>query len=449
MKFFTFDIHRRNILRLALPAIAGLSTQMLLSLVDTAMVGRLPNAEYSLAAMGIGFLATWAVVSFFSSLATGTHVLIARHFGRKNYKECGDVLNTSLIISIILGISVAFLIVYFAFDIADFFAVDKTVGHYAGEYLFYRFLGIPFFLISASYRGFYFGIGKTKIFMYSGILTNLLNIIFDYIFIYGDFGIKGMGLAGAGLGSSLATIIDSLFYFVISTFKSYREKFKYFKKFKYNSNIANSIVKIALPVSFQNIFTLTGFLVFIAITGLIGTLQQAASQITVSAMFLSLMPSFGFGIAAQTFVGNKLGQNNVSLAKFYGFETSKIATAYTIFIGIIFVLFPKIILLALTKQNNIIVLAIPILRIAGFAQVFFGVGIVLASGLQSAGESFFVMMSDIIVNWVIFIPLAYILGVVMHFGIIGAWSVMPLYTVLYAIVIFLKFKYGRWIKYKD
>jgi Na+-driven multidrug efflux pump len=208
-------------------------------------------------------------------------------------------------------------------------------------------------------------------------------------------------------------------------------------------------VKIALPVSFQNIFTLTGFLVFIAITGLIGTLQQAASQITVSAMFLSLMPSFGFGIAAQTFVGNKLGQNNVPLAKFYGFETSKIATAYTIFIGIIFVLFPKIILSALTKQNNIIELAIPILRIAGFAQVFFGVGIVLASGLQSAGESFFVMMSDIIVNWVIFIPLAYILGVVMHFGIIGAWSVMPLYTVLYAIMIFLKFKYGKWVRYKD
>ena len=76
-------------------------------------------------------------------------------------------------------------------------------------------MGIPFFLISVSYRGFFFGINKTKIFMFSGVITNFLNVIFNYTFIYGEFGAPRMGLAGAGLGSTLATLFDVFFYSAI------------------------------------------------------------------------------------------------------------------------------------------------------------------------------------------------------------------------------------------
>jgi Na+-driven multidrug efflux pump len=113
MKYSLFTKDHKYILNLALPAIAGLSTQMVVSLVDTAMVGRLPHAEYYLAAMGIGVIATWAVISLFSSLATGTHVLIARAYGGSKYNECGRVLNTSLILSILIGIVVSFIVVFF------------------------------------------------------------------------------------------------------------------------------------------------------------------------------------------------------------------------------------------------------------------------------------------------------------------------------------------------
>ena len=105
--------------------------------------------------------------------------------------------------------------VFFAYDISHFFAADPTVGQYAGDFIFYRFIGIPFFLISVSYRGFYFGINKTKIFMFSGIITNLLNIFFNYMLIYGKFGMPRMGVAGSALGSTIATLFDMLFYFVV------------------------------------------------------------------------------------------------------------------------------------------------------------------------------------------------------------------------------------------
>ncbi|MEJ5261892.1 MAG: MATE family efflux transporter, partial [Ignavibacterium sp.] len=287
----------KKILHIALPAIAGLSTQMIVSLVDTAMVGRLSEATYALAAMGIGVLATWALISFFSSLATGTHVIVARRFGQKDFIECGNTLNNSLLISLSIGIIVAAIGAFFAKPIADLFASDDQVAHYASEYIFFRFLGIPFFLISVSYRGFYFGISKTKIFMISGIITNLLNIIFNYIFIFGNFGMPRMGLAGAGLGSTLATSFDFFFYTAIMLLPSYRNRFQNFKKIKIDWEVIKAIWKISIPVSLQNVFILIGFLIFVAITGIIGTQEQAATQATISTLFISFLPCFGFEIA--------------------------------------------------------------------------------------------------------------------------------------------------------
>ena len=122
MNPFPVNNYYKKVLRIALPAIAGLSTQMVLSLVDTAMVGRLPESVYALAAMGLGVLATWALISFFSSLATGTHVLVARKYGESDYTSCGKILNNSIYLSFVIGSIVAMIAVFFAYDISHFFA---------------------------------------------------------------------------------------------------------------------------------------------------------------------------------------------------------------------------------------------------------------------------------------------------------------------------------------
>jgi multidrug resistance protein, MATE family len=444
MNLLPVNNYYKKILQVALPAIAGLSTQMVVSLVDTAMVGRLEEATYALAAMGIGVLATWALISFFSSLATGIHVVVARKYGERDFISCGITLNNSLLISVIIGVVVAAIGVFFASPIAHLFAADPRVGNYASEYIYYRFMGIPFFLISVSYRGFFFGINKTKIFMFSGAITNLLNVIFNYVFIYGAFGFPRMGLAGAGLGSTLATMFDGLFYMAIILLPSYRNRFQNFKHLIINKKIISAILKISLPVSFQNVFILIGFLSFVSITGLIGTLEQAATQAVISTLFISFLPCFGFGIAVQTLVGNNLGAKKIILAKIYGFETAKIATIYTIILGFIFTIIPQYVLLIITNDQTIIETAVPSLRVAGFAQIFYAVGVVLANALQAAGRSFYVMKAEVITNLVIFVPLAYFLGVYLELGLTWAWMALPVYIILYSLVIYLKFNSVDW-----
>jgi putative MATE family efflux protein len=440
MNIFPVNSYYKTILRVALPAIAGLSTQMVVSLVDAAMVGRLDNAEYALAAMGLGVMATWAVISFFSSLATGTHVLTARRYGKNDFNGCSQILNNSIYISVIIGILVVIAGVFLARPVAHFFSADPIVGYYTGEFIFYRLLGLPFFLISVSYRGFFFGISKTKIFMFSGVITNVLNIFFNALLIYGNWGFPRMGVAGAGLGSSLATSFDFIFYLAITLLPKYRSKYHFFKNLKFDFSVIKKLYSLAIPVSFQNIFILLGFLSFMAITGLVGTREQAASQAVVSTLFMSILPCFGFGIAAQTLVGNNLGSGKLQLAKIYGYETAKVATYYTLLLGIIFNLIPQYVLLIITTDQTIINAAIPALRVAGFAQIFYAIGVVLANGLQSAGKTLYVMLAESVTNLFIFVPLAYFLGVVLGFGLTWAWVGLPVYIITYSYIIYRKFR---------
>ncbi|PJA96844.1 MAG: MATE family efflux transporter [Ignavibacteriales bacterium CG_4_9_14_3_um_filter_34_10] len=439
MKVFPSKNDFAFIMRIAFPAIAGLSTQMIVSLIDAAMVGRIENAQVALAAMGIGMLATWAIVSFFSSLATGTQVLIAKAYGSKKISDYSLILNSSILLNSLVGIIVALVFFFFSGSIAQFFSADVEVGNQAGQYIFYRFLGLPFFLITVAFRGFYFGIGRTKVFMYSGILVNTLNVGLNYIFIYGEFGLPAMGLAGAAIGSTIATFADVVYYLIVSLSKEIKIKYNLFSNFNFSSYHIKSIIKISVPVSFQNISILIGFLSFISVIGLIGTKEQAASQVVFSSLLISLMPCFGFGIAAQTIFGNNLGAGKIKRGKEYIFDMIRISTLYTFTLAVIFIFIPEMILYIVTDDAGIIATAQPIMKIAGIGQLFYAAGIILANALQASGKSLFVMFSDVLSNWVIFVPLSYLLGVKLGLGFYWAWFALPFYSIFYSSINFYKF----------
>ncbi len=144
-------------------------------------------------------------------------------------------------------------------------------------------------------------------------------------------------------------------------------------------------MKISIPVSFQNILILLGFLVFAAIAGYVGTTEQAATQVVISALFLSFLPCFGFGTGAQTLVGQSMGKGQLDLAWRYGMEASRLATYYTIALGFVFIVFPDAVISVITNNPDVAAVARPLLQIAGAAQMFYAPGIVLAHALQAAG----------------------------------------------------------------
>jgi putative MATE family efflux protein len=435
----------RRVLRISTPAVAGLSSQMVVSVVEAAMVGRLQNTTIVLAAMGLGMLAAWAITSVFSSLATGTQVLVARRYGEREYEGAGDVLNSSLLLALFFGGVFGTPGFIFSHAIISFFSSDPAVAAAGTGYMQWRFIGLLFFLFVVSYRGFFNGIGHTKIFMYSAIIINLSNIVLNYLLVFGAFGFPAMGLTGAGCSSAISNAIGC-FYFLGATFlPAYRKRYRYYTHLRVRKEVLRQIVKISSPVSFQNILILLGFLVFVAITGMIGTSQQAASQVVITALYMSFLPCFGFGMGAQTLVGQSLGTARRELAKRYGLEAARLATYFTLALGTVFILFPDIVIIMITTNKEIAEIARPLLRIAGAAQIFYASGIVLAHALQAAGATVYVMLIEVLTHWVIFLPVSYILGVTLGLGIEGAWLALPLYIVSYSLLIFWKYNGGSWL----
>jgi multidrug resistance protein, MATE family len=438
----------RGVLRISTPAVAGLSSLMIVSVVETAMVGRLENTTVVLAAMGLGSLATWAITSVFSTLATGTHVLVARRAGEHDLGGAGAALNNSLLLSLSLGLLFGLPGYLFAHPIIAFFSSDPAVARAGTGYMQWRFLGLAVFLFVVSYRGFFNGIGHTKIFMYSAIVTNLSALVFDYLLIFGVLGLPRMGLTGVGIASTISNVLGLLFLFGTTFRPRYRREYGYYRHFGVKWDVMQQIVRISVPVSLQNLLILLGFLVFVAITGVIGTAEQAASQVVISALFMSFLPCFGFGTGAQTLVGQCLGRGELGLAKRYGYEAARHATYFTLLLGIVFVVFPEMVIGAITTDQGLVQVARPILQIVGVAQIFYAAGIVLAHALQAAGATVFVMWVEVLTHWVIFLPIAYLLGVVWGGGIVGAWLAMPVYIISYTTLIVRKYRRGSWLHLK-
>ena len=107
---------------------------------------------------------------------------------------------------------------------------------------------------------------------------------------------------------------------------------------------------------------------------------------------------------------------------------------------------PQYVLLIITNNQSIIEMAKPVLRLAGFAQIFYGIGIVLANGLQAAGRTVYVMNSEIITNLLLFVPLSYFLGIYLDLGLFWAWLALPFYIISYSTMIFIKFNSRNWYK---
>lgn len=435
----------RTVLKISTPAVAGLSMQMVVTVTETAMVGRLTGANIVLAAMALASLAAWAITSAFSSLATGTHVLVARRSGSRQHVGAGDVLNNSLLLSLFIGLLIGLPGYMFAYDFIDFFAANPDVAKAGTGYMQWRFIGIGFFLFVVSYRGFFNGIGHTKVFLYSAIIINVSNIVFNYILIFGGFGIPAMGLTGAGLAVALSNVVGWLFFIGATFLPEYRKTYKYYSKFSLRGDVLNQIVRISLPVSFQNILILLGFLVFAAIAGYIGTTEQAATQVVISALFMSFLPCFGFGMGAQTLVGQSLGNHEYKLAHRYGLEAARLATYFTILLGLLFILIPEAVISIITNDPEVTAIARPVLQIAGAAQMFYASGIVLAHALQAAGATVYVMWVEVLTHWVIFLPASYVLGVVLGAGLVGAWLALPAYIIAYSLLVYGKYRRGTWL----
>lgn len=431
----------KDVLRLATPVTLGMLTFTLLSIVDTAMLGRL--GAVPLAAAGVAGVLYFAVVFPISSMSVGTQSLVARRFGEGNETQCGQVLNTGLILCLTFGIPLVLAAPWLARVIAPLSSNDPQVLEAGTVYLQYRLLGSPFMLLNFVSSGFFAGIGKTKHQLVGSIVITATNILLDYVLIFGHAGFPKLGIQGAAIASSIALGVGSVYYLIVLTMPGYRSRYGAFRRPWFASKWFRPMVRLSSPILAQRILSNSAWAVFFALIARIGTVELAATNVIRSIYHLSIMIAVGFGTASAALIGQNLGANDPEKAEHLAWESVKLTTYAMIVIGILFLTIPGFVFRIYTAETSVIGAGRLSLMLLGFVQVFAGVALVLSLSLQGAGNTRYVMRAEFICV-MIYLPTVYLLGLRTPLGLVGAWTGEYVYWIALSIAMVWKFRTGSW-----
>ena len=432
----------KRVLALAGPAMASMMSHTLLTLVDTAMVGRL-GAD-ALAAVGIGGMVMYVVMSVFFAIDSGSRAIVSRYYGAGDCTKCGQVCQQALILSVFFGIVLTMAGWFFSDDIFRFMGAEAEVVTLGGEYLKLRLFAAVFIFAAFAFNGFFTGLGDTKTPMVVMISANSINVVFNYLLIFGTLGFPALGVKGAALATVIARFSGFVLYTIIilskQSLKAYRPRFKLSVRWER----MKQLIRIASPTSFEQVMQATGFLAFTIIITQLGTIPLAANNIGLNITMISFMPAYGFGVAASALVGQNLGAKRFDEAERSGWTAVVLGVVFMTFMGCVFFFFPKYLMMIFTNDPNVIEKGVTILKILAFFQPFDALHIVLGLALRGAADTKWVMASNLMITWLLFVPASYLFAFPLGFGLNGSWWGLALLLFAAGIVMTVRFRGGKW-----
>jgi len=434
---------RSRILTLALPIIGGMVSQNVLNLIDTAMVGSLGNA--ALAAVGLGSFVNFMSVAFFTGFSSGVQAMAARRIGEGKPERSAFALNGAIILSIVLGIPVSILLynfapVFFPWIIGDPDVVAAGVPYYQARVLAVLAVGCNF-----SFRGFWNGTDRSALYMRTLIVMHSTNVVLNYLLIFGKFGFPEMGATGAGVASALATFLGTGYYFYMGF--THARPNGFLKGLPTKDTVA-SLFRLLLPAGIQQFFFATGMTVLLWIVGLVGTAELAVTNVLINLLLVAILIEMGFGMAAATLVGQALGANDVEGARRWGWNVISLSLKLVSCITLPAFLFPDLFLMPFIRDPETLELARWPLRILALSLPFDAIGMVLMNALQGAGDNRRVMIVVVGLQWFLFLPVAYLVGPQMGYGLTAIWLAQVIYRSLQSLIFMSLWKGHKWTAIK-
>lgn len=434
-----------RVLALAVPLMASNLSQTLLSITDTMMVGRLDDSGAGpLAAMGAAGILFLVMFLFLTATFLGVQVLTARRFGEGDFDECGRILDCGLVISTVVGVIAGIAGIFLAHDVTNAIFSDGVVADQAADYLNYRWGGILTLCTLWTFKGFYYGVGFTKIDMVLTLSMNVANVGLNFLFIYGSLGAPEMGMPGAGLSSVLATGGACLIYIVLSLRPAFREKYKLFRPSHWSSAVAGKILRLSGPRAMQAAAFGGCIIFFKLIENHCGEIHLAASTVVWKSFGIPVLLALGLGSAAATLVGQSLGAGKPDDAELYARTAVRIGVLISGVLAVCVWIFPEIILRAFTDKPDVIDAGRGPMRLMATFQMADTVGIILSRALSGAGCIFFVMLSEICIQFLIVMPAAFLLTHFFPENLTVVWLTWALYMFCWFASMAWKFKQGTW-----
>ena len=430
-------------LKLAYPVIIGMIGHTLVGFVDNAMVGQLGTSE--LAAISLGNSFVFLAMAFGIGFSTAITPLIAESDAKKNKSNTKSILSNGILVCIFLG-AVLTIIVLIAKPIIYYMGQSEEVVNLAYPYITLVAISLFPLIIFQSFKQFSDGLSFTKIAMISTVIANLINVVINYILIYGKFGFPKLELVGAGIGTLISRVIMVLI--IIYLIKSNPKINQYLDNLfslKYSSIITKKIINLGYPSALQMMFEVGFFISGIWVCGIIGINYQAANQIALNLSSLTFMVALGFSVAATIRIGNQKGLNDYKNLKRIAISIFLVTILIELIFALIFIIFSDLLpWLYLENNNNFDVLetvslASKLLIIVALFQIFDGIQIVAQGALRGIQD---VKIPSMIcfLSYIIFgVPIMIYLGLYTDLKATGVWIGFLIGLIIASILLSIRF----------
>ncbi|MDR4497152.1 MAG: MATE family efflux transporter [Candidatus Scalindua sp.] len=432
----------KNIIKLALPVALENVLHMAVFIVDIFLVGRLGTAP--VAAVGLAGALNFIISMIFSALNVGTTTLVARNIGAKETGEAQKVAGQSIFLSLILGVIISPFVFTFADNFLMAMSAESDVVMLGSPYLkiisSFFILRLIILTGSAIFRG----AGDTRTPMLVTLVMNCVNILFSWLLVFGIGFFPRMEVSGAAWGTSIAYVTGGgfIFYKLLCSKSTLTVKLKYIISIR-RARIQR-ILRISLPAMLDALLTQIGYLFFIKIVAILGTVSLAAHQIALRIEAVSFMPSYAFAVATGTLVGQSLGAKKIDLARLSMKRNCLIALMVMGFFSILFLTLPEYLSKLFHPEEEVLALSTLCVMIAAIEQPALAIYMVYAGGLRGAGDTLSLMVITIAGTLCFHLPVAYIFGIVLKWGLAGIWFGVALDWVIRSIAVYVVFKMGRW-----
>ena len=452
MKLAVDPAKGKRIASLAGPVVLAMMSQTAINQVDHVLVGRLPAADSipGQAALGISLILMWAIGGFLSAISVGTQALTARRVGERDSDRAGQVLFNSVLLAAASS-AFASLVSWFVVPyIFPFFSKNPDVLRLGVPYLQFRMAGVLSMVTTISYKSWFDGLGQTRVHMGAAIVMNIINFVLNIALIFGRWGFPAWGVRGSAIASMVSSYIGLFLMIAWSLRREYRRQYHCYRLSNVSGRQIWEIAKLSVPSGVATLFVMSGFGLFFKIVGILdvsanqGPIYTAATQNIIIILMLFFTASIAYGTATATLVGQSMGAKRSDLAEQYGWEAVKLGVYFTAVLGLLVFTFPDTVLHAFSKDLEVIDVARPILRICGALLPFVLSALVLTQALFGAGNTKFVMFVEFGLHFFCLVPLAYVGGVVMGWGVLGVWSGAFVYILLLCTIMGWKFAEGAW-----
>ncbi|TXH03081.1 MAG: MATE family efflux transporter [Nevskiaceae bacterium] len=429
----------REVLKLALPIIGGMVSQNLLNLADAWMVGGLgPSA---LAATGLANFLNFVAVAGITGISPAVQAIAARRVGEGRLNETAVPLNGGLLLSLLIGVPLSAILILLAPRIFAALNHDPDVVRQGSDYLQWRLVAIAAIGMNFSFRGYWSAMKMTRLYMITLIDMHVLNVIFSYSLIHGLFGLPALGVKGAGIGTTLAIFIGTAIYFHLARKHACGHGFL---ERRPTGDEFRSLLKLGVPSAIQQLLFSGGFTVLFWIIGKVGTAELAVSNVLVTISLTAVLPGMGFGIAAATLCGQALGRGDAADAQRWAWDVYRVGMWLFVPLALVMLLLPGPVLTLFVRDTALVQIGRLPLQMVGINILLDALGLIMMQALLGVGASRLVMIVAVGLQWLIFLPAAYLLGPVFTMGLTAIWIAMGLYRLLQTAIFTAAWQRGGW-----